>query len=75
VGVYGSQALSFVNQKLAAMGSGTGGGSSGGGNSDGGSTTCAAKWGQCGGQGWTGPACCQSGSACKAANQWYSQCL
>nr|AWL24826.1 glycoside hydrolase 11 [Rhizophlyctis rosea] len=43
------------------------------GNTGGGS--CAAKWGQCGGQGWTGPTCCQSGSSCKASNQWYSQCL
>ncbi|KAJ3042201.1 carbohydrate-binding module 1 [Rhizophlyctis rosea] len=36
---------------------------------------CAAKWGQCGGQGWTGATCCQSGSTCRASNQWYSQCL
>ncbi|PPR04239.1 hypothetical protein CVT24_013322 [Panaeolus cyanescens] len=37
--------------------------------------TCSAKWGQCGGQGWTGPTCCVSGSTCQAQNQWYSQCL
>ncbi|PKS12360.1 hypothetical protein jhhlp_001660, partial [Lomentospora prolificans] len=36
---------------------------------------CAAKWGQCGGQGWTGATCCVSGSTCQASNQWYSQCL
>ncbi|KAK0619615.1 glycosyl hydrolases family 11-domain-containing protein [Immersiella caudata] len=36
---------------------------------------CAAKWGQCGGQGWNGPTCCQSGSTCRQSNQWYSQCL
>jgi len=41
----------------------------------GGSGNCAAKWGQCGGQGWSGPSCCASGSTCKANNQWYSQCL
>jgi hypothetical protein len=35
--------------------------------------TCAAMWGQCGGEGWTGPTCCQSGT-CKSSNQWYSQC-
>jgi hypothetical protein len=23
---------------------------------------------------WTGPTCCQSGSTCKASNQYYSQC-
>lgn len=34
---------------------------------------CAALWGQCGGQGWTGPTCCSSGT-CRASNQWYSQC-
>ncbi|KAJ3042213.1 hypothetical protein HDV00_007923 [Rhizophlyctis rosea] len=37
--------------------------------------TCAAKYAQCGGQGFTGPTCCQSGSTCKMSNQYYSQCL
>ncbi|KAJ3050591.1 hypothetical protein HK097_008417 [Rhizophlyctis rosea] len=41
----------------------------------GGGGNCAAKWGQCGGQGWTGATCCASGSTCRASNQWYSQCL
>lgn len=36
---------------------------------------CAAKYGQCGGQGWTGATCCQSGSTCRVSNQYYSQCL
>ncbi|KAJ3027332.1 hypothetical protein HDV00_011262 [Rhizophlyctis rosea] len=40
-----------------------------------GGTNCAAKYGQCGGQGFTGPTCCQSGSTCKVSNQYYSQCL
>lgn len=31
-------------------------------------------YGQCGGQGWTGPTTCASGT-CKVSNQWYSQCL
>ncbi|KAG7150321.1 putative exoglucanase type C like protein [Verticillium longisporum] len=35
----------------------------------------APKWGQCGGQGWTGPTTCVAGSTCQAQNQWYSQCL
>jgi endo-1,4-beta-xylanase len=35
---------------------------------------CAAKFAQCGGQGWSGPTCCQS-STCTVSNQWYSQCL
>ncbi|CAG7851071.1 Probable endo-beta-1,4-glucanase D Short=Endoglucanase D; AltName: Full=Carboxymethylcellulase D; AltName: Full=Cellulase D; Flags: Precursor [Serendipita indica DSM 11827] len=44
------------------------------------STTSSANgsgqtlYGQCGGQGWTGPTTCASGT-CKASNQWYSQCL
>ncbi|KAK5659910.1 hypothetical protein OQA88_13374 [Cercophora sp. LCS_1] len=40
-----------------------------------GTGNCAAKWGQCGGQGWTGATCCASGSTCTTSNQWYSQCL
>ncbi|KAK3900970.1 endo-1,4-beta-xylanase B [Staphylotrichum tortipilum] len=43
--------------------------------SSGGSGSCSAKWGQCGGLGWTGPTCCQSGSSCSFQNNWYSQCL
>ncbi|GJC81187.1 putative feruloyl esterase C [Colletotrichum liriopes] len=31
---------------------------------------CASRFGQCGGQGWTGATCCQSGSTCNAQNQW-----
>lgn len=34
-----------------------------------------AKYGQCGGQGWTGGTVCASGSTCKYSNDWYSQCL
>ena len=36
---------------------------------------CAALYGQCGGLGWTGPACCVTGPTCKYSNDWYSQCL
>jgi endo-1,4-beta-xylanase len=32
-------------------------------------------WGQCGGNGWTGPKTCVSGSVCKYQNDWYSQCV
>jgi hypothetical protein len=35
----------------------------------------APKYGQCGGQGWTGPTQCEAGSTCRAQNQWYSQCM
>ncbi|RFU30056.1 hypothetical protein B7463_g6291, partial [Scytalidium lignicola] len=33
------------------------------------------KYGQCGGQGYTGPTVCASGSTCTYSNDWYSQCL
>ncbi|KAI1805037.1 carbohydrate-binding module family 1 [Daldinia bambusicola] len=36
---------------------------------------CASVWGQCGGQGWTGPTCCVSGSTCSKSNDYYHQCL
>ncbi|KAL2180604.1 endo-xylanase [Thermothelomyces heterothallicus CBS 202.75] len=32
-------------------------------------------WGQCGGQGWTGPTTCVSGAVCQFVNDWYSQCV
>ncbi|KFY22765.1 hypothetical protein V493_06340 [Pseudogymnoascus sp. VKM F-4281 (FW-2241)] len=35
----------------------------------------APKYGQCGGNGWSGPTVCAAGSTCKATNEWYSQCL
>jgi hypothetical protein len=38
-------------------------------------TACAPRWAQCGGRGWNGATCCQSGSTCQAGNEWYSQCL
>jgi len=37
--------------------------------------SCAKKWGQCGGVGFSGPTCCESGSICKEHNQYYSQCI
>ncbi|KAI8813161.1 glycoside hydrolase superfamily [Cladochytrium replicatum] len=37
--------------------------------------SCATLWGQCGGQGWTGPTTCCAGSTCVYSNPWYSQCL
>jgi endoglucanase len=37
--------------------------------------TGAPRWGQCGGNGWTGPRVCQSPWTCTVVNEWYSQCL
>lgn len=34
-----------------------------------------AKYGQCGGNGWTGSSTCISGTTCTRANDFYSQCL
>lgn len=33
------------------------------------------RYGQCGGNGWTGPTACVSGSTCSAINEWYHQCV
>ncbi|KAK0609895.1 hypothetical protein B0T17DRAFT_501017 [Bombardia bombarda] len=41
----------------------------------GGGSCQAARWGQCGGKGWTGCTACVSGSTCKVSNDYYSQCL
>nr|ADZ99359.1 endo-1,4-beta-xylanase A [Phialophora sp. CGMCC 3328] len=75
-----------VGEGTASSGGGGGGGSSttsgapptqpttpstGGG----GGSSCGATYSQCGGQGWNGATCCQSGSTCQASNNWYSQCL
>jgi hypothetical protein len=38
------------------------------------SSGSVARWGQCGGKGYTGPTACKEG-ACKVQNEWYSQCL
>ncbi|EAU91773.2 hypothetical protein CC1G_04541 [Coprinopsis cinerea okayama7 len=35
----------------------------------------APAWGQCGGQGWSGPTQCVSGYTCNLVNEWYSQCV
>ncbi|KAK0625106.1 cutinase-domain-containing protein [Bombardia bombarda] len=77
---YGQAALTFVKSKLNA----SGGGGTTTPTTSAGSTTpsatgtpgtgCAALWGQCGGQGWTGATCCSAGT-CKASNAYYSQCL
>ncbi|KAG8830086.1 hypothetical protein FRC18_008680 [Serendipita sp. 400] len=38
--------------------------------------SAAGPWGQCGGNGWTGPTTCQSGWVCTAVSPpWYYQCL
>ncbi|KAL2129687.1 hypothetical protein VTI74DRAFT_7442 [Chaetomium olivicolor] len=42
--------------------------------SGGGNGGTVPLYGQCGGQGYTGPTTCAQGT-CKAQNQWYSQCL
>ncbi|GJE96295.1 glycosyl hydrolase family 61 protein [Phanerochaete sordida] len=37
--------------------------------------TAVAKYGQCGGQTWTGSTNCVAGTTCTALNAYYSQCL
>ncbi|CAA7269601.1 unnamed protein product [Cyclocybe aegerita] len=38
-------------------------------------TAQSGAWGQCGGNGWTGPTTCIAGYTCTYSNPWYSQCL
>jgi len=38
-------------------------------------TRCAALYGQCGGIGYDGPTCCESGSYCLFSGDYYSQCV
>jgi endo-1,4-beta-xylanase len=38
-------------------------------------STGAARWGQCGGNNWSGPTTCVSPWTCTYVNDWYSQCL
>jgi len=35
---------------------------------------CSPVYGQCGGNNWSGPTCCEDGSTCQTGNEWYSQC-
>ncbi|KAL2129247.1 hypothetical protein VTI74DRAFT_8016 [Chaetomium olivicolor] len=62
----------IVAAKYATTGSPSGGG---------GTTTQPAPgstqthYGQCGGNGWTGPTSCDSPCTCQVQNEWYSQCL
>lgn len=78
----------FSNIRWGDIGSTTGatssgGGGDGGGGGNGGSPTtptapagpAQTRWGQCGGQGWTGAAACASPYTCHAQNPYYSQCL
>ncbi|CAE6503020.1 unnamed protein product [Rhizoctonia solani] len=44
-------------------------------SSGGSSSGTVAKYGQCGGNGYSGPTQCASGSTCKFNNDWYFQCL
>ncbi|PNS20600.1 Chitin synthase 3 [Sphaceloma murrayae] len=38
-------------------------------------TATVPKYGQCGGQVYSGPTTCEAGSVCKFASVWYSQCV
>jgi len=38
--------------------------------------SCSEVWGQCGGDSWTGPTCCESGHYCKVQDErWFHQCV
>lgn len=37
--------------------------------------TTVGAYGQCGGNGYTGPTTCVSGYHCNSYSEWYSQCI
>merc|ERR1712217_968130 len=39
------------------------------------SADCSPAYGQCGGNNWGGPSCCEPGNFCFEQNEWYSQCV
>jgi len=77
-----TQAIAWFGLQNDTPGGGGGGGTTTTGTTTIGTTTsapatstspsgaCAAKYGQCGGNGWTGATCCVSGSTC----EFYSSC-
>ncbi|KAF7719545.1 Acetylxylan esterase [Penicillium ucsense] len=58
----GSQTTTSVSTQPTGGSPGSGGGT-------------VPQWGQCGGNGWTGPTQCAAGFTCTVSNPWYSQCL
>jgi cellulose 1,4-beta-cellobiosidase len=77
----GSAQVIYSNIKVGPIGStfsSTGSTGGGGGTSTTTSTAPAATqtiYGQCGGQGYSGPTACASGSTCTSSSPYYSQCL
>ncbi|KAM0433535.1 hypothetical protein ACHAPT_004415 [Fusarium lateritium] len=69
-GIGGSPSANPLPQETTPEGSS----GDGAGQGQGQGTNCAALWGQCGGQAWTGATCCSEGT-CQEFNQYYSQCL
>lgn len=37
--------------------------------------SCSPLYGQCGGNYWNGPTCCEYGSKCQIRSEWYHQCV
>ncbi|KAL3423002.1 acetyl xylan esterase [Phlyctema vagabunda] len=79
---YGQAALTFVQSQLnASPGSGTTVApgptvtTTAGGTAPTSGAGTVARYGQCGGQGYSGPTVCVSPYTCTAANAYYSQCL
>lgn len=80
--IYGARSYPYTNVGKHSVW--TGGNVGGGSNpptsqptnppTGGGGSGTAALWAQCGGEGYSGPTRCASGS-CKVSNQWYSQCV
>jgi cellulose 1,4-beta-cellobiosidase len=75
--------VTFSNIKLGDIGTTYTNTATGGGGTTppSGTTTATApsatqtKYGQCGGQSWSGPTVCAAGSTCQSSSPYYSQCL
>jgi cellulose 1,4-beta-cellobiosidase len=73
--IYSNIRFGTLNSTFSAGSTSSGGGSTTTTTASGSSSTGAAHWGQCGGQGWTGPTTCVSPYTCTYVNAYYSQCL
>ncbi|KAL1964400.1 hypothetical protein VTN77DRAFT_6958 [Rasamsonia byssochlamydoides] len=88
--IYSNIKVGPIGSTFSSGGSGSGSGGGSGGSSTTTTTTSstptttsssgsgsgvAQHWGQCGGEGWTGPTTCASPYTCQEQNPYYSQCL
>jgi len=72
---YSNIKFGTIGSTFSSTGTSTGGGGGTGTTTGSAPASTQTKYGQCGGQSWTGPTACASGSTCKYSSPYYSQCL